>query len=73
MAADREKIVKGLRFLGVALPLIFTGPALLVALGQPAAREGNYLWYGVSVLLMLTAVFFMVLGLRQVIKGFFND
>lgn len=73
MASDQNKILEGLRFLAVALPLIFSGPALFVALGQPAARQGNYLWMGISVLLMLVAVFFMVKGLRTVVAGFFND
>lgn len=63
----------GLKFLAVALPLIFSGPALYVALGLPAARQGNYIWIGVSILIMLIAVFLAVKGLRTVLKGFFND
>lgn len=73
MASDKEKIVSGMRLLAVALPLIFSGPALFVALGQPAAQRGNYLWLGISILLMLAAVYFMVRGLRRVLAGFFND
>ncbi len=73
MASDRDKIMHGLRFMAIALPLIFSGPALYVALGLPAARQGNYIWMGVSILLMLIAVFFTVKGLRTVLKGFFND
>lgn len=73
MASDRDKIMQGLRFLAIALPLIFSGPALYVALGLPAARNGNYIWMGLSILLMLVAVFFMVKGLRTVLRGFFND
>lgn len=63
----------GLRFMAIALPLIFSGPALYVALGLPAAQSGNYLWMVISILLMLVAVFFTVKGLRTVLKGFFND
>ncbi len=73
MASDRDKIMHGLRFMAIALPLIFSGPALYVALGLPASRQGNYIWLGVSILLMLVAVFFTVKGLRTVLKGFFND
>lgn len=73
MAANRDKIMHGIRFMAIALPLIFSGPALYVALGLPAARQGNYIWMGVSVLLMLVAVFFAVKGLRTILRGFFND
>ncbi len=73
MASDKEKIAAGIRFMAIALPLIFTGPALYVALGQPLAREGNYLWIVISILVMLVAVFFAVKGLRTILSGFFND
>lgn len=73
MAADRDKIFNGVRFMAVALPLIFSGPALYVAMGLPAARQGKYIWMGISILLMLVAVFFTVKGLRTILKGFFND
>lgn len=73
MTSDRDKIMHGLKFLAVAFPLIFSGPALYVALGIPAARQDNYIWMGVSILIMLIAVFLMVKGLRTILKGFFND
>ena len=73
MTSDRDKIMHGLKFLAVALPLIFSGPTLYVALGLPAARQGNYIWIVVSILIMLIAVFLAVKGLRTVLKGFFND
>jgi amino acid transporter len=73
MAANKEKIAHGIRFLAIALPLVFSGPALYVAAGLPAAKNGNYLWMVLSILLMLISVFLMVKGLRTVLKGFFND
>jgi len=73
MESDKQKIAEGIRFLAVALPLVFSGPALYVGLGIPASRDGNYLWMAVSILVMLVAVFFMVKGLRRVLSGFFND
>ena len=59
--------------MAVALPLIFTGPALYVALGQPMMRQGNYLWVVISIIIMLVAVFLAVKGLRTILQGFFND
>jgi hypothetical protein len=73
MESDKQKIAEGIRFLAVALPLVFSGPALYVGMGIPASRDGNYLWMGISILVMLVAVFLMVKGLRRVLRGFFND
>jgi ABC-type nickel/cobalt efflux system permease component RcnA len=73
MAADKEKIAKGIRSLAIALPLIFTAPGLYFLAGMPASRTGNYWWMAASLILMLVAVFFMVKGLRQILAGFFND
>ena len=73
MAADKDKIAKGIRSLAIALPLIFTAPGLYFLAGIPASRTGNYWWVAGSLILMLVAVFFMVKGLRQILAGFFND
>lgn len=73
MASDKEKISKGIRFLAVALPLVFTAPGLFYILGIPAYKNGSYLWLSISIVLMLVAVFFMVKGLRTVLAGFFNE
>lgn len=73
MASDKEKIVKGIRYLAFALPLIFTGPGLYVALGVDASRQGNHLWSIISLSLMIVAVILVVLGLREVLRGFFQD
>ncbi|PTM04808.1 MAG: hypothetical protein DA405_05985 [Bacteroidetes bacterium] len=73
MESDKQKIAEGIRFLAVALPLVFSGPALYVGLGMPALRNGNYLWVIISIVIMLIAVFLMVKGLRRVLSGFFND
>lgn len=73
MAADRDKIMQGIRFMAVALPLIFSGPALYVSVGLGAARDGNYIWMGLSILIMIVAVYLAVRGLRTIVRGFFND
>ncbi len=73
MESDKQKIAEGIRFLAVALPLVFSGPALYVGIGIAALRGGNYLWIGISIFVMLVAVFLMVKGLRRILSGFFND
>ncbi|MDR9375066.1 MAG: DUF6095 family protein [Schleiferiaceae bacterium] len=73
MASDKTQIIKGMRFLAAALPLIFTAPGLYVYLGVPTMEQGRYLWLGICLILMLAAVFLGVMGLRAILRGFFND
>lgn len=62
-----------MRFLAIALPLIFTAPGLFYLLGIPALEQENYLWVMISVALMILAVFFMVKGIRTLLQGFFGN
>jgi apolipoprotein N-acyltransferase len=72
MATDREKFLKGIRFMAVGFPFIFMGPALLTWLGIPAYHKGNYVWLAISIVLMLTAAFFCVKGLRTILASLFD-
>lgn len=69
---NREKLLKGFRFIAVGFPFIFMGPALLTWQGIPHMRSGNYLWLGVSIGFMLIAAFFTVRGLRAILSAFFD-
>lgn len=73
MASDKDKILKGIRFMAMALPLIFTAPGLYYLIGLPAYQNGNYFWIIICIVLMLIAVFLAVKGLSFIVKGFFND
>lgn len=72
MATDKDKLMKGVRFMAVGFPFIFMGPMLLTALGIPAMHQENYLWLIVSILLMLTAVYFCIRGLRTILSALFD-
>ncbi|WP_417608550.1 DUF6095 family protein [Owenweeksia hongkongensis] len=72
MATNKDKLMEGVRFLALGFPFIFMGPALMTWLGIPAYRQGNYIWIGVSILLMLTAAFLCIRGLRTVLSAFFD-
>lgn len=73
MPSDKKEIIRGMRFLAAALPLIFTAPGLYVYLGVPTMEQGRYLWLAICLVLMLGAIFLGVLGLRAILRGFFND
>lgn len=63
----------GVRFMAVGFPFIFMGPALMTWYGIPAYRHGNYIWIGVSILLMLAAAYFCIRGLRTILSALFDD
>ena len=71
--SNKELLLQGIRYLALALPLIFTGPALYFWLGATGIRQGNYLWAAVSLVVMGLAVFLTVRGLRTLLKGFFGS
>lgn len=72
MPTNKEKLLHGIRFMAIAFPLIFSGPALLTWLGIPAMRNGNYWIAAISVLVMLAAAYFAVRGLRTILSAFFD-
>ncbi len=72
MATNRDKLLKGVRFLAVGFPFIFMGPALMTWQGIPQYHNGNYIWLILSIVFMLTAAFFAVRGLRAILSAFFD-
>ena len=72
MATDKDKMLKGIRFIAIGLPFVFTGPALLTWAGIPAMKHGNYIWISLSILFMIAAAYFCVRGLRTVLSSFFD-
>jgi large-conductance mechanosensitive channel len=71
--ANKEQLVSGLRHLSLALPLMFAGPTFYFILGRQALKDGTYFWAIVSLLIMAAAVFFMVKGIRKLLKGFWGE
>jgi hypothetical protein len=67
--SDKEVLVRGIRLLAFALPLIFTGPALYFAVGT----HQGWVWPTVAIGIMALAVYLVVKGIRTLIKGFFGS
>lgn len=67
--SDKDKIIAGLFRLAWSFPFIFIGPALFIGKGT----GGHWSWTAISLLIMASGVFLGVLGLRLVLRGFFND
>jgi small neutral amino acid transporter SnatA (MarC family) len=71
--ADKEKIAHGLRNLAIALPLMFAGPTILHLWGIRSIENGTWIGFGIALFIMAAAVYFMVQGIRQMLKGFFQQ
>jgi hypothetical protein len=52
-----------------SFPFIFAGPALFIGKGT----SGAWYWTALSMVLMLSGISLVVLGLRQILRGFFGD
>ena len=63
--SNQDHIVAGLFKLAWSFPFIFAGPALFIGKGTSGA------WYWTA--LMLSGALLVVLGLRQILRGFFGD
>ena len=72
MATDKDKLMRGVRFLAIGFPFIFMGPMLMTAMGIPYSREGNWIWFSLSILLMCTAAYLAIRGLRTILSAFFD-
>ncbi len=72
MDTDRDKLLRGFRFLAIGFPFIFIGPILFIFQGIPQYHQGNYIWLIVSIFFMLAAAFFAVRGLRTIVSAFFD-
>ena len=67
--SNQDLIVAGLFKLAWSFPFIFAGPALFIGKGT----SGAWYWTALSILLMLSGAILVVLGLRQILRGFFGD
>lgn len=72
MPTDRDKLLKGVRFIAIGFPFIFMGPILIFTSGIPEYEKGNYGFLILSIVFMLLAGFFCVKGLRTVLSAFFD-
>ncbi len=71
MSSDKNKIVKGIKFLAIALPLMVLGPVILT-IGYRALNDGIYFWIIIGVILILIAVIIAFLGIKTILNGLFE-
>jgi hypothetical protein len=65
---NKEKLMKGVRFLAIAFPFIFAGPIVLTI---AFSRDEPWLLV-LAAALVLTAFYFAIRGLTTVLSAFFD-
>ncbi len=70
--ANKKVLNRGIRYLAMALPLLFIGPVII---HSSFKNQNNPLFYpvlGFGIVVCLTAMWFMFLGLRTVTNSIFD-
>ena len=64
---------KGFRFMALSLPFLILGPVVITMGFKAIARSQSYFLLIVGFIFALTAVLFMVAGIRQILNALFDD
>lgn len=73
MASDKKTVFKGIRFLAIALPLVFIGPTVIYSSFK---NKEHYLYHVVltiGILCCILGMFFIFKGVKTIVKGVFNE
>jgi hypothetical protein len=72
MATDKKVLMKGLRYLSGALPLMFLGPVVI----HSSFKNQNHPFFipvlGFGVLFCILAILLMLIGFRTIMKSMFD-
>lgn len=71
MSSNKDTIAKGVKYLAIALPLMFLGP-FVITIGFKAINDENYLWLIFGILLSIAAVILAFLGIKTILTGLFQ-
>jgi hypothetical protein len=69
MPTDKKILMKGLKYMGWALPLFFIGPVVIFNAFQNKSNPFFIPVLGVAITLCILAVFFMARGLKTILKS----
>ncbi|KAF2517766.1 DUF6095 family protein [Flavobacterium foetidum] len=73
MATNKPLLMKGIKYLTGALPLMFIGPSVIYNAFQNQHTNWHYLVLGIGIVACLASMFLIFLGLKIIMKGIFND
>ena len=69
---DPNHILKGMKYMGIAILLMFLGP-VLISIGFRAMNDGIYLWLVLGIIISVVAILLAFLGIKNILKGLFTD
>lgn len=73
MATNKKVLMKGIKFLGWALPLFFMGPVVIHSSFKNQGHPFYISILGVGITLCLLAIVFVFKGLRTIMKSMFDN
>ena len=73
MGTNKKVLMKGIKYLGWALPLFFMGPVII----HSSFKNQEHPFYipilGVGITLCLLAIVFVFMGLHTIMRSMFNN
>lgn len=72
MATDKKILMKGIKYMGWALPMFFIGP---VVIHSSFKNEGHPMFIpilGMGIVICISGMLLMFLGLRTIMKSLFD-
>jgi hypothetical protein len=73
MATNKKVLMKGIKFLGWALPLFFMGPVVIHSSFKNQGHPFYIPVLGVGITLCLLAIVFVFKGLRTIMRSMFDN
>lgn len=72
MSNNKNLIAKGVKYIGIAILLMFLGP-VLISIGFRALEDGIYLWLIAGIIISIIAIIMAFLGIKTILKGLFDQ
>ncbi|KAF2519280.1 hypothetical protein E0W68_05800 [Flavobacterium salilacus subsp. salilacus] len=73
MATDKKILVKGLKYMGWALPLFFIGPSVIHSSFKNQEHPLYIPVLGLGIIFCLLAIFMVAIGLKTIMKSLFEN
>jgi len=72
MATNKALLVKGIRYLGFALPLMFIGPSIIHSSFKNQGHPFYIPILGLGIIFCLGSIFLIFKGIQTMMKGLFD-
>ena len=69
---DNSQLLKGMKFMGIAILLMFLGP-VLISIGFKALKDANYIWLILGIIISTVAIILAFLGIKNILNGLFTN